>query len=143
MIQRIIYTNEDGGVSVVAPSFNSGLSIKAIAQKDVPAGYAYEIVDIAVIPSDRTFRNAWRKNNIKIDVDLPEAKLIAHKMRRIKRGKEFIPLDGDNPNVLVTPEIETERVIIRGKYVGIQTAFDNANSVNALKGLMIAQGWID
>jgi len=30
-----------------------------IAQKDVPEGKPYEIVDAADIPTDRTFRNAW------------------------------------------------------------------------------------
>lgn len=36
-----------------------GLTIKQIADKDVPSGKSYKIVDIADIPSDRTFRNAW------------------------------------------------------------------------------------
>lgn len=30
-----------------------------IAEKDVPAGKQFKIVDIADIPEDRTFRNAW------------------------------------------------------------------------------------
>ena len=35
------------------------LTIEEIAAKDVPAGKPYQIVDVADIPSDRTFRNAW------------------------------------------------------------------------------------
>ena len=38
---------------------NCGLTIEQIAEKDVPTGVAYQIVDVADIPSDRTFRNAW------------------------------------------------------------------------------------
>ena len=30
-----------------------------IAAKDVPEGKPFEIVDVADVPSDRTFRNAW------------------------------------------------------------------------------------
>lgn len=30
-----------------------------IAEKDVPAGKPFKIVDISDIPEDRTFRNAW------------------------------------------------------------------------------------
>jgi hypothetical protein len=30
-----------------------------IAAKDVPEGKPYKIVDVADIPTDRTFRNAW------------------------------------------------------------------------------------
>ena len=33
--------------------------IEWIAAKDVPAGKPYKIVDVADIPTDRTFRNAW------------------------------------------------------------------------------------
>jgi hypothetical protein len=58
MNQRIIYPTDDGGVAVIAPA-DCGLTIEEIAAKDVPAGTPYEIVDVADIPSDRTFRGAW------------------------------------------------------------------------------------
>ena len=57
--QRIIYPSDDGGVCVIIPSDNCGLSVEDIARKDVPAGKAYQIVDVADVPSDRSFRNAW------------------------------------------------------------------------------------
>jgi hypothetical protein len=57
MNQRIIYPTDDGGVAVVVPAPNSGLTIEQIAAKDVPAGF--EIVDVSEVPSDRTFRGAW------------------------------------------------------------------------------------
>jgi hypothetical protein len=59
MNQRIIYPNDDGGVSVIVPAAECGLTIEEIAAKDVPAGKPYKIVDVADIPSDRTFRAAW------------------------------------------------------------------------------------
>jgi hypothetical protein len=58
MNQRIIYPNEDGGVSIIIPA-ECGLTIEEIAAKDVPEGKSFKIVDIADIPTDRTFRNAW------------------------------------------------------------------------------------
>jgi hypothetical protein len=57
--KRIIYPNDEGGVSVIVPSDNCGLSVEDIARKDVPSGKAYQIVDVADVPSDRSFRNAW------------------------------------------------------------------------------------
>ena len=33
--------------------------VPEVAAKDVPAGKPYKIVDVADIPTDRTFRNAW------------------------------------------------------------------------------------
>ena len=59
MDARIIYPNDDGGVSIVIPAPECGLTIEEIAAKDVPAGKPYKIVDVADIPTDRTFRNAW------------------------------------------------------------------------------------
>jgi hypothetical protein len=59
MNQRIIYPNDDGGVSIIIPAVECGLTIEEIAAKDVPVGKPYKIVDVADIPTDRTFRNAW------------------------------------------------------------------------------------
>ena len=59
MTQRIIYPTDDGGVAVIIPAPECGLTIEEIAAKDVPAGKDYKIVDVTDIPTDRTFRNAW------------------------------------------------------------------------------------
>jgi hypothetical protein len=57
-MQIIIYKTPDGGVAIIVPA-DCGLTIEEIAAKDVPAGKPYKIVDVADIPTDRTFRNAW------------------------------------------------------------------------------------
>ena len=54
MNQRIIYKTQDGGVAVIIPAE----TIEA-CMKDIPEGAEYAIVDVADIPSDRTFRGAW------------------------------------------------------------------------------------
>ena len=59
MNQRIIFPNDDGGVSVIVPAAECGLTIEEIAAKDVPAGKPYKIIDASELPSDRTFRAAW------------------------------------------------------------------------------------
>ena len=59
MNQRIIYPTDNGGVAVIIPADECGLTVEEIAAKDVPSGKPYKIVDVADIPSDRTFRNAW------------------------------------------------------------------------------------
>jgi hypothetical protein len=58
MDKRIVYTNDDGTISIIIPT-DCGLTIEQIAAKDVPAGKEYHIVNASDIPSDRTFRNAW------------------------------------------------------------------------------------
>jgi hypothetical protein len=59
MNQRIIYPTDDGGVAIIVPAPECGLTIEQIAAKDVPAGKPFKIVDVMEIPSDRTFRSAW------------------------------------------------------------------------------------
>jgi len=72
MNSRIIYPTDDGGVAVIIPAAECGLTIEEIAAKDVPAVVvmqdgvvvsstprSYKIVDVADIPTDRLFRNAW------------------------------------------------------------------------------------
>ena len=56
--KRIIYQNEDGGVSILVPC-ECGLTTKQIAAKDVPTGKPYKIVDAADIPTDRQCRDDW------------------------------------------------------------------------------------
>jgi hypothetical protein len=58
-MKRIIYPNNEGGVSVIVPSPNWIGTIQELAAKDVPAGKPHKIVDASEVPSDRTFRNAW------------------------------------------------------------------------------------
>ena len=61
MNQRIIYPNDDGGVSILIPTpeYLAEHTIEELAAKDVQAGKPYKIVDVSDIPTDRTFRNAW------------------------------------------------------------------------------------
>ncbi len=59
MNKRIIYPTDDGGVAIIIPAPNCGLTIEDIARKDVPLGKPFQIIDEDEIPTDRTFRNAW------------------------------------------------------------------------------------
>ena len=62
MNQRIIYP-EDDGVKIIVPApewlAQEGNTMEVLAQAKVPEGKPYKIVDVADIPSDRTFRDAW------------------------------------------------------------------------------------
>jgi hypothetical protein len=63
MNSRIIYPTDDGGVAVIIPApewlAEEGNTREVLAQMRVPEGKPYKIVDVADIPTDRTFRNAW------------------------------------------------------------------------------------
>lgn len=57
--KRIVFPNDEGGVSVIVPAPGCELTIEELARKDVPAGKPYQIINVTDVPSDRTFRNAW------------------------------------------------------------------------------------
>jgi hypothetical protein len=131
---KIIYTNTEGGVSVITPT--GELSIEEVAVKDVPEGVAFEIVEDDAIPSDRTFRNAWVMGDCCIDHDLGRCKDIAHERRRVARAEEFAPLDDIIAKRIpgtTAEEAETGRQRIRDKYAKQQAAIDAATTVDQLK----------
>lgn len=61
MDKRIIYQNEDGGVSIIAPSqkYVDLYGIQAIAIKDVPSGVPFKIIDVTDLPVDKSERDQW------------------------------------------------------------------------------------
>jgi hypothetical protein len=130
-MKRIIYQNQKGGVSVITPTESVELALK-----DVPEGVAYEIVEEAGIPSDRTFRNAWTLKGKAIEHDMAKAKAIAHERRRAARAEEFAPLDDIISKRIpgtTAEEAEVGRQRIRDKYAKQQAAIDAATTVDQLK----------
>jgi hypothetical protein len=59
---KIIYNTTDGTIAVITPSPRWVGTMDELAQKDVPSGLKYKIVEDSEVPSDRTFRNAWEAN---------------------------------------------------------------------------------
>lgn len=59
MTKRIIYPTDEGGVAIIVPAPNCGLTIEEIAAKDVPAGKPFKIINTEDVPTDRTYRDAW------------------------------------------------------------------------------------
>ena len=57
--KRIIYPNDEGGVSIVVPSPNTTLSLAEIEARVVPTGKSRQTVDVTDIPTDRAYRDAW------------------------------------------------------------------------------------
>ena len=60
-MKKIVFQNTDKTIGIITPSPEalSTYTIEQIANKDVPCGLPYKIVNTSDVPSDRTFRNAW------------------------------------------------------------------------------------
>ena len=56
---KIIYQTQENTVSVLYPSPHWSGTMEELAQKDVPTGLKYKIVEDSDILTDRSFRNAW------------------------------------------------------------------------------------
>ena len=56
---KIIYKTLEDTVSIINPAPDWSGTMEELAQQDVPTGLKYKIVEDSVIPTDRSFRNAW------------------------------------------------------------------------------------
>ena len=63
---KIIYKQDSGVLAVITPilteinpNTGSAYTVKEIAEKDVPTGKKYKIIEDSDLPSNRNFRNAW------------------------------------------------------------------------------------
>jgi hypothetical protein len=82
MTQAIIFTNDNGGVSVCIPT--GELSIQAVKEKDTPAGSI--IVNTADLPNEHNdFFDAWELKGSKVEVSLDKATEITKKRLRAER----------------------------------------------------------
>ena len=82
MTQAIIFTNDNGGVSVCIPT--GELPIEAVQAKDTPKGSL--IVDVASLPNQyNDFFDGWELVDGKVEVSLAKAKEITKKRLRSER----------------------------------------------------------
>jgi hypothetical protein len=81
MIQAIIFTNDNGGVSVCIPT--GEISIEAVLAKDCPKGAM--IVEQSALPTANDFFDAWELVDGKVEVSLAKATEITKKRLRAER----------------------------------------------------------
>jgi len=88
---RIAYKDDDGNVSVVMPTpefLNNGGMMAQFLERSVPDNVVFEELHKDDIPTDRYFRNAWKLEGKKVDIDRPKAeKIHMDKLRKIRDDK--------------------------------------------------------
>lgn len=132
---KLIYTRPDGGLSVVHPA--PGVTVEELMARSVPSDATnVQVVDDAEIPTDRTFRNAWKQSGAKVEHDMAKAKEIAHAKRRRDRAVEFAPLDIEATIPDKAAQAEVLRQAIRDSDAVRQSAIDACNTIADLKVLM-------
>ena len=127
-MSRIIYTKSDGTVSIITPAGDVNDAIK-----DVPSGLSYEIVEDSAIPTDRSFRNAWKQNSKTIETDMTKAKEIHKTNIRTAREPKLAELDIQFQRALET-SADTSTIVAKKQTLrdapsasGISTAASEAD----------------
>ena len=82
MPQVIIFTNDNGGVSVCTPT--GELDIQAVKAKDTP-NTSIIVQDTALPSADNDFFDAWELSGTTISVNLTKAKLLTKARLRFER----------------------------------------------------------
>jgi hypothetical protein len=54
--KRVIFPNDEGGVSIIVPA--PGVTLEQVLAA-VPNGKPYQVINATDVPTDRTFRDAW------------------------------------------------------------------------------------
>ena len=71
-----------------------------------------------------------------ITINIIKAKNIAHDARRTARSAEFAPLDIKATIPSEATAAEAARQVVRNKYATMQTAIDEASTVDQIKAAM-------
>ena len=94
MAQVLVYTNDEGGVSIVTPVGPISDTLKAL-----PVGIStYSILDDSNLPSDRNFRNAWKatglgNTTVSVGEDITSARELHKTNIRFARTPKLAALD--------------------------------------------------
>ena len=143
-MRKILFTNIDGSLSVAHPVCNTigetlttDAEIEQRAWDKLPVDAINPVfVDESVIPTDRTFRNAWEHGGNLVTQNITKAKNIAHDKRREARSAEFAPLDIKATIPSEATAAEAAREVIRAKYAVMQTAIDADSTIDQIKAVM-------
>ena len=143
-MKKIIYTNSDGALCIVHPCCNTygetlttDAEIEQRAWNKLPVDAINPVfVDESVIPTDRTFRNAWEHGGDSVTQNITKAKNIAHDKRREARSAEFSPLDIKATIPSEATAAEAARAVVRAKYATMQTAIESASTVDEIKSAL-------
>jgi len=102
----IIYNDPETGILVemwpclheINPATKKPFTVQEVADKDVPDGVSYSIVEDSTVPTDLSFRDAWVGVGIgttgaTVTEDITKAKEIHKKNIRLARASKFTDLD--------------------------------------------------
>jgi hypothetical protein len=132
MTQAIIFTNDNGGVSVCIPT--GELSIQAVKEKDTPAGSL--TVNTADLPNQyNDFFDAWELVDGEVEVSLAKAKEITKKRLRAEREPLLAAQDVLFQRAQEANADTTAIVAEKNRLRGITDLADSATTLEGLRAI--------
>jgi len=133
MSQVIIFTNENGGVSVCIPT--GELPIEEVLAKDCPVGAV--IVNADSLSSDQTYFNAWELADDVVSVNFDKAKAITKDRLRSERKPLLEAQDVAFQRALESGADTAEIVAEKQRLRDITKLVDDATTLDELKALKV------
>ena len=138
MNKVIIYNQENGIMAICVPALNCGLSIEAIAEKDVPTEN-FKIIDKQDLDTlDEQFRNAWVcDTDLNPTICIQKAKEVWREKIRQKRGPVLLDLDVQYLRALESNNDTSEIVESKQELRDLpqNPDIESANSIEDLKNV--------
>ena len=132
MTQAIIYTNDNGGVSLCVPT--GELDIQVVKEKDTPEHSI--IVDMDSLPNaDNDFFDAWELQDGVVSVNLSKAKEITKKRLRMEREPLLTAQDVAFQRALETGADTTAIVAEKQRLRDITKLADSCTTTDELRNL--------
>ena len=132
MSQAIIFTNDNGGVSVCIPT--GELPIEQVQLKDTPKGSI--IVNITDLPNQyNDFFDAWELADGKVNVSLSKAKEITKKRLRAEREPLLAAQDVLFQRALETNADTSAIVAEKQRLRNVTSLADSAATLTGLRSL--------
>lgn len=138
MSQVIIFTGENGGVSVCVPT--GELPIEEVQAKDIPAGVQSFIVDHNSLPNqDNDFFDAWEQINGVVTVNLVKAKEITKSRLRFERNPLLIAQDVAFQRALESSSDTSAIVAEKQRLRDLTNLVDSCSTLDDLRALKANQ----
>ena len=134
MAQVIIFTNENGGVSICVPT--GELDINAVKAKDTPSGSI--IVDTSTLPeADKDFFNAWELTDNVVTVNLEKAKELTKQRLRMERDPLLAAQDVAFQRALESGKDTTAIVVEKQRLRDVTSLVNSCTTTTELRNITV------
>lgn len=134
MANVIIYTNENGNITVCIPT--GEVPIQTVQEKDVPKGITSYIVPFESLPTEHDcFFDAWEQSDGVASVNLTKAKEIMKSYLRTQREPLLLAQDIAFQRALETNADTTLILVEKQRLRDITKQVDSCSDLDSLKNI--------